>query len=272
MSTGPLRAARSGVALDHARPARGAQRAVRAVLEGAAARVPAPRDDDGARARARVDRRPAFCAGADLKEMAEHGPPRCRRPTSCRSSAGTHTAKPVIAAVNGHAFGGGFGLAQTCDIAIAAETRAFAASARCGVARRDPGDDLGGGRCRSSASIRAMRLFLTGERFDAARALALGLVHRVVPRERTRARRAGGGRRDRAGRTARRRARPSAWSAPSRGCRWTRRFAYAEAKIAELFASPEAAEGMARLRDEAQAALERPMSAGATAATAGRGR
>ena len=42
-----------------------------------------------------------------------------------------------------------------------------------------------------------------------------------------------------------------------RGCRWTTAFAYAEAKIAELFASAEAAEGMARVRAEAEAALGR---------------
>src|SRR5262245_62332900 len=85
--------------------------------------------------------------------------------------------KPVIVAVNGHAFGGGVGLVAAADIAVAADTAKFAFSeVRVGV-------------IPAMISVvvlpklgvhQTMRLFLTGERFDAAAALGYGLLHRVV--------------------------------------------------------------------------------------------
>jgi enoyl-CoA hydratase/carnithine racemase len=68
----------------------------------------------------------AFCAGADLKEMAAEGltvPPRDMAPQLGRN---IEIAKPVIAAVNGAAYAGGFLLAQMCDLCIAAEHATFA--------------------------------------------------------------------------------------------------------------------------------------------------
>jgi methylglutaconyl-CoA hydratase len=86
--------------------------------------------------------------------------------------------KPIIAAVNGAAIGGGTGLVAVCDIAIASEGARFSLSeVKLGlvpacispyVIRK-----VGEGRCRE--------FFLTGERVTAQRALELGLVNQVVP-------------------------------------------------------------------------------------------
>jgi enoyl-CoA hydratase/carnithine racemase len=70
----------------------------------------------------------AFCAGGDLKEMAEVGltvPPPDYVPPPNRTVA---TAKPVIAAVNGIAYGGGFLPSRSADLVVAADTARFAIS------------------------------------------------------------------------------------------------------------------------------------------------
>jgi len=86
--------------------------------------------------------------------------------------------KPVVARVHGAALGGGAGLVAAADIAVAAEDTRFAFSeVRMGLipAVISPFviEKIGPGAARE--------LFLTGERFDAARAREIGLVHRVVP-------------------------------------------------------------------------------------------
>lgn len=120
----------------------------------------------------------AFCAGQDLKS---------ELPTSAgslpQSGAGGMTSrfdlnKPVIAAVNGVAFGGGFELALACDIIVASSRASFALpEPRVGLAA------LAGGIERLSKEIgmkRAMVLLLTGRRFDAHEAAEMGLVAEVV--------------------------------------------------------------------------------------------
>src|SRR6516164_1638244 len=117
----------------------------------------------------------AFAAGADVREFADATPvdmvqsyrfqqwERIRR-----------IGKPLIAAVNGYAFGGGCELAMACDIIIASET------ARLGLI---PG---AGGTQRLTRAIgksRAMELILTGQSITAEEACARGLVSRVVPAE-----------------------------------------------------------------------------------------
>ncbi|SOX54629.1 enoyl-CoA hydratase, partial [Mycobacterium ahvazicum] len=70
----------------------------------------------------------AFCAGGDLKEMAQNAlkvPPKDFAPQFGRN---IDVAKPTIAAVNGVAFAGGFLLAQQCDLVVAAEHATFAVS------------------------------------------------------------------------------------------------------------------------------------------------
>jgi enoyl-CoA hydratase/carnithine racemase len=119
----------------------------------------------------------AFCAGADLKEMAAQGlqvPPRDLTPNLGRN---LQVAKPVIAAVNGPAFGGGFLLAQMCDLCIAGASARFAVT----EARWGRGAPWAAPLPWLVPPRVAMELLLTGEPIDAARAYDVGLVNRVVP-------------------------------------------------------------------------------------------
>jgi enoyl-CoA hydratase len=91
-------------------------------------------------------------------------------------------AKPVIAALNGHAMGGGLELAMSADLRIAAE------GIRLGLPEVKRALFPGGGGvvrlARLLPATRALELSLTGDAMEADEALALGLVTRVVPRER----------------------------------------------------------------------------------------
>ncbi len=119
----------------------------------------------------------AFCAGGDLKEMAATGlkvPPKEFLPQFGRTIA---VDKPVIAAVNGVAYAGGFLLAQSCDLCVAAEHASFAIS-EVKVGRGAPW----------AAPLPwlipprvAMQLLLTGDPITARRAHEVGLVNEVVP-------------------------------------------------------------------------------------------
>jgi len=120
----------------------------------------------------------AFSAGNDLKYQAEHGPQK-------RAASGfagiTHRFdldKPVIAAVNGFAMGGGFEIALACDIIVAAENAIFALpEPRVGLAA------LGGGVHRLPRMIPrklAMGMILTGRRVSAEEGQTLGFVNEVV--------------------------------------------------------------------------------------------
>jgi crotonobetainyl-CoA hydratase len=88
-------------------------------------------------------------------------------------------SKPIIAAVNGVAMGGGFELALACDLVIASQSARFALpEPRVGLTA------FGGGVQRLPREIglkRAMALMLTGRATDAAEALSLGFVNEVVP-------------------------------------------------------------------------------------------
>jgi len=86
---------------------------------------------------------------------------------------------PAIAAVNGHAVGLGCDLACLCDMRIAAESAQFSCSfIKVGLV---PGDGGAWSLSRVVGYAMAAELFFTGDRFDAARALEIGLVSRVVP-------------------------------------------------------------------------------------------
>ena len=199
-------------------------------------------DDPAVRAVVLTGSGPAFCAGADLRNRGDAVAPGSgvRNPFVDILMRMWEAPKPVIVAVNGHAFGGGIGLVAAGDIAIAADSAAFAFSeVRVGV-------------IPAMISVvvlpklgvnRTMRLFLTGQRFTAAQAFEYGLLHRVVApgelaaavEEEIDAVCLGG---------------PIAVAEAKRLVRTVARlpmdqaFAYAEQKIAELFASEEAAEGM----------------------------
>lgn len=122
--------------------------------------------------------RAAFCAGMDLKAFAATG--RREGSHSLTSITRGDYPKPLVAAVNGAAVAGGFGLVLSCDVVVAADHATFAMPEVCR------------GLLATTASVRlarriplavALELGLTGESIGAARALELGLVNRVVPVE-----------------------------------------------------------------------------------------
>ena len=124
---------------------------------------------------------PSFCAGADLKSGGVTTLEERENPFVTVMKTIWNAPKPVIARINGPAFGGGVGLVAACDISVAAEAVTFAFSeVRVGV-------------IPAMISVvvipklgvhQAMYLFLTGERFSAQRAVEIGLIHRSVPAER----------------------------------------------------------------------------------------
>ncbi len=119
----------------------------------------------------------AFCAGADLKEMADTAltvPPPDFLPQFGRN---IEVPKPTIAAVNGVAYAGGFLLTQCCDLCIAADTARFAVT-EVKVGRGSPW----------AAPLSwlvppriALQIVLTGDPLSAQRAYEVGLVNEVVP-------------------------------------------------------------------------------------------
>jgi methylglutaconyl-CoA hydratase len=197
-------------------------------------------EDPRARAVVLTGNGPAFCAGADLKNRGDMGGKGAGNPFVEILKLVRSGPKPVIAAVNGAAFGGGLGLVAAADIAIGVDSAQMSFS------------EVRIGAIPAMISVvvlpklgphQTMRLFLTGERFDARRALELGLLHRVVAAGELEAavdaevrEIAKGG--------------PIAVREAKALIRTVERlpedeaFAFAEKKIAEIFASEEAAEGM----------------------------
>ena len=121
----------------------------------------------------------AFCTGNDLKASSTG-----RRMWMPRTGFGGLTArpdrvKPVIAAVNGYAMGGGFEIALACDLIVADESAQFALSeVKVGLIAG------AGGLQRLTRQIpykQAMEMILTGRRVPAAEGKALGFVNRVAP-------------------------------------------------------------------------------------------
>lgn len=121
-----------------------------------------------------------FCAGADLKAIARGAQPNRIRPDgdSPMGPARLQLSKPVIAALSGYAVAGGLELAIWADIRIADDTT------KLGVFCRRFGVPLiDGGTVRLPRLIgtgRALDLIMTGREVDAAEALTMGLVNRVV--------------------------------------------------------------------------------------------
>ncbi|MBB3082507.1 crotonase/enoyl-CoA hydratase family protein [Geodermatophilus sabuli] len=124
----------------------------------------------------------AFCAGADLKALANGEDVNPEGPRAHWGFAGyvNHpVSKPTIAAVNGFALGGGTELALASDLVVAADTAEFGLpEVRRGLVA------AGGGAFRLAQQIPrkvALEMVFTGAAISASRALALGLVSRVVP-------------------------------------------------------------------------------------------
>jgi enoyl-CoA hydratase/carnithine racemase len=124
-----------------------------------------------------------FAAGADVKEMAglTVGEVLATDFAGCAERLG-RVAKPVVAAVEGYALGGGCELVEMCDVVIAAETALFGhpevtvgTLSGCGGTQRLP---------RVVGKHRAMDLLLTGRPMTAAEAHQAGLVSRLVPPDR----------------------------------------------------------------------------------------
>jgi enoyl-CoA hydratase/carnithine racemase len=119
----------------------------------------------------------AFSAGNDLKYQAAGNPITVPATGFAGLTARFDLNKPVIAAVNGLAMGGGFEIALACDIIVAAETAVFALpEPRVGLAA------LAGGLHRLPREIgtkRALGMILTGRRVSAAEGLQLGFVNEV---------------------------------------------------------------------------------------------
>ena len=118
----------------------------------------------------------AFCAGHDLADA-----PDAPMPVTGWAGLAARTSlhKPLIAAVNGVAYGGGFEIALCCDIVIASQKATFAMSEpRVGAVA------LGGGAQRLALRVPsaiAMGLLLTGRRMEAAEAHRWGLVTELAP-------------------------------------------------------------------------------------------
>jgi len=149
-------------------------RAIRAFDDDAEARVAVIAGNGG-----------AFCAGADLKEMATAGAVYLPWAASDEGPTAPLLSKPVIAAVEGHAVAAGLGLALWCDLRIVDDTAVFGVfSRRWGVPMSD------GTTVRLPRLIglgRALDMLLTGRPVKAEEAVAIGLASRLVARGTARA-------------------------------------------------------------------------------------
>jgi enoyl-CoA hydratase len=126
----------------------------------------------------------AFVAGADISEMATMGPWQAREFSELGhvvTALIEDIPAATIAAVNGYALGGGLELAVACDMIFASE------SARMGLPEVSLGVTPGFGGTqrlvRLVGKLRAKEMIFTGDWIDAKRALEIGLVNAVLPRE-----------------------------------------------------------------------------------------
>jgi len=123
-----------------------------------------------------------FCVGADIKEVRAIGnsvQERRRLLGNAWIDRIARLGKPVVAALHGYCLGGGLEIALACDIRIAARNTVF------GLPETGLGLIPGGGGTQRLPRLvglgRALDMLLTGDRIDAAEALRIGLVSRLVP-------------------------------------------------------------------------------------------
>jgi enoyl-CoA hydratase len=124
----------------------------------------------------------AFSVGADVREFVAPQPPvrfRAQRRLVDFRQVMDRCPQPIIAAIRGYALGGGLELALACDIRVAGD------DAKLGLTEINLAIIPGGGGTQRLPRLlgrgKALELILTGARIDAAEALRLGLVERVVP-------------------------------------------------------------------------------------------
>lgn len=154
------------------------------LIAGLTAAFVALDDDRDVRAVVLTGAGKSFCAGADLnwmKRMAAFG---AKENFADASALATMLrtlyalSKPTIARVHGAAFGGGVGLVAACDIAVGAQDATFALSeARLGLIPATIAPYV----IEAIGARQARRYFLTAERFTAAEAFRIGLLHDIVP-------------------------------------------------------------------------------------------
>lgn len=136
-------------------------------------------DDSDVRAVVYTGTGRAFSAGSDISTLDQYATPWEFRNRRDYCDALRELRKPVIAAINGYAFGGGLEASLTCDIRLAADTASFAApEIKLGW--------IGGGGmsvllANSIGASNAALMLMSGDPVDAQRALAWGLVSEVVP-------------------------------------------------------------------------------------------
>ncbi len=130
---------------------------------------------------------PVFCAGADVQWMkkslkyTEQENARDAAAMAAMFRAIDECPRPVIGRINGHALGGGSGLVACCDMVVAVEGALFGfTEVRLGIVPANISTFV----LPKIGSRAARRYFLTGERFGAEEAKAIGLIHEVVPPDR----------------------------------------------------------------------------------------
>lgn len=127
--------------------------------------------------------RRVFAAGADIREMASAtAEAMASKDSLARWDRFAKISKPLLAAVNGYALGGGCELAMACDLIIAGEDAVFGQpEIQLGIM---PGAGATQRLLEAVGKSRALEMLWTGKRLSAAQALAWGLVNRVVPADR----------------------------------------------------------------------------------------
>jgi enoyl-CoA hydratase/carnithine racemase len=123
----------------------------------------------------------AFCSGFDISEFSDSCPSDKHPHPETNSLRGLEITKPLIAAVNGAAIGGGLELMLLCDLRIASEKAVFGfPEVRLGLI------PTWGGTQRLPRQVtwcQAAELLLTGNKIDAQTALSIGLINRRVPQD-----------------------------------------------------------------------------------------